>query len=60
MEKNKEKLYDEQKINKKQQIVSMTRGYDAQKKEATLVMKMNDKNVRIKLDTGAEVNVMPA
>ena len=60
MEKNKEKLYDEQKINKKQQIVSMTRGYDAQKKEATLVMKMNDKNVRIKLDTGAEVNVMPS
>ena len=26
----------------------MTRGYDVQKKEATLVMKMNDKNVRIK------------
>ena len=37
----------------------MTRGYGAQKKEATLVIKMNDKNVRIKLDTGAEVNVMP-
>ena len=38
----------------------MTRGYGAQKKEATLVIKINDKNVRIKLDTGAEVNVMPA
>ena len=37
----------------------MTNGYDAQKKEATLVMKMNDTNVRIKLDTGVEVNVMP-
>ena len=37
----------------------MTRGYGAQKKEATLVIKINDKNVRIKLDTGAEVNVMP-
>ena len=33
---------------KKQQIDSMTRGYDVQKKEATLVMKLNDKNVRIK------------
>ena len=61
MEKNKEKLYyDRTAINKKQQIDSMTRGCDTQKKEATLVMKMNDKNVRIKLDTGAEVNVMPA
>ena len=60
MEKNKEKLYDDRTtINKKQQIDNMTRGYDAQKKEATLVMKINDKNVRIKLDTGAEVNVMP-
>ena len=60
MEKNREKLYDERTaINKKQQIDSITRGYDAQKKEATLVMKMNDKNVRIKLDTGAEVNVIP-
>ena len=60
MENNKEKLYDERTaIDKKQQTDSMTRGYDAQKKEATLVMKMNDKNVRIKLDTGAEVNVMP-
>ena len=57
MVKNKEKLYDHRTaINKKQQIDSMTRGYDVQKKEATLVMKMNDKNVRIKLDTGAEVN----
>ena len=37
----------------------MTRGYDVQKKEATFVMKINDKNVRIKLDTGAERNVMP-
>ena len=38
MEKNKEKLYDERTaINKKQQIDSITRGYDAQKKEATLV-----------------------
>ena len=37
----------------------MTRGYDAQKKEAMLVMKINDKNVRIKFDTGAEVSVMP-
>ena len=37
----------------------MTRDYNAQKKEATLVMKMNDKNVRIKLDTGAELNVVP-
>ena len=56
MEKNKEKLYhDRTTINKKQQIDSMTRRYDAQKKEATLVMKMNDKNVRIKLRTGAEV-----
>ena len=36
----------------------MTRDYDTQKKEAMLVMKMNNKNVRIKLDTGAEVNVM--
>ena len=58
MVKNKEKLYDHRTaINKKQQFDSMTRGYDAQKKEATLVMKMNDKNVRIQLDTGAEVNV---
>ena len=54
---NKEEQVNQQ---KKQQIDSMTRGYDAQKKEATLVMKMNDKNVRIKLDTGAEVNVMPS
>ena len=45
-------------INKKQQNDSMTRDYDTQKKEAMLVMKMNNKNVRIKLDTGAEVNVM--
>ena len=60
MEKNKKILYDDRTaINKKQQTDSMTRGYDAQKKEATLVMKMNDKNVRIQLDTGAEVNVMP-
>ena len=60
MEKNKEKLYDERTaINKKKQIDSMTRDYNAQKKEATLVMKMNDKNVRIKLDTGAELNVVP-
>ena len=60
MEKNKEKLYDDRTaIDKKQQIDSMTRGYYAQSKEATLVVKMNDKNVRIKLDTGAEVNVMP-
>ena len=60
MEKNKEKLYDNRTaINKKQQIDSMTRGYNAQKKEATLVMKMNDKKVRIKLDTGAELNVVP-
>ena len=59
MDKNKEKLYDDRTaINKKQQVDSMTRDYDAQKKEATLVMKMNNKNVRIKL-TGAEVNVMP-
>ena len=42
---NKEEQVNQQ---KKQQIDSMTRGYDAQKKEATLVMKMNDKNVRIK------------
>ena len=49
MEKNKEKLYyDRTAINKKQQIDSMARGCDTQKKEATLVMKMNDKNVRIK------------
>ena len=47
MDKNKEKLSDDRTaINKKQQVDSMTRGYDAQKKEATLVMKMNDKNVR--------------
>ena len=60
MEKNKEKLYDDRTaINKKQQIDRMTRGYGAQKKEVTLVIKMNDKNVRIKLDNGAEVNVMP-
>ena len=59
MEKNKELYDDRTAISKRQQIDSMTRGYDAQKKEATLVMKMNDKNVRIKLDTGAEVNVMP-
>ena len=60
MEKNKEKLYDDRAaINKKKQIDSMTRDYNAQKKEATLVMKMNDKNVRIKLDTGAELNVVP-
>ena len=60
MEKNKEKLYDNRTaINKKQQIDSMTRGYNAQKKEATLVMKMNDKKVRIKLDTGVELNVVP-
>ena len=44
-------------INKEQQIDSMR--YDAQKKETSLVMKMNDKNLRIKLDIGAEVNVMP-
>ena len=37
----------------------MTKCYDSQKKEATLVMKMNGKNIRIKLDTGAAVNVMP-
>ena len=42
---NKEEQVNQQ---KKQQIDSMTRGSDAQKKEATLVMKMNDKNVRIK------------
>ena len=60
MEKNKEKLYDDKTaINKKQQIDSMTRSYDAQKKEVTLVMKMNDKNVRIRLDTGAKVSVTP-
>ena len=60
MEKNKEKLYDDRTaINKKQQIDRMTRGYGGQKKEATLVIKMNNKNVRIKLDIGAEVNVMP-
>ena len=47
MDKNKEKLSDDRTaINKKQQVDSMTRDYDAQKKEATLVMKMNDKNVR--------------
>ena len=36
----------------------MTRGYDPQKKQATLLMKINDKSIRIKLDTGAELNVM--
>ena len=46
-------------INKRQQTDSMAKGYDSQKKEATLVMKMNGKNVRIKLDTGTAVNVMP-
>ena len=49
-------MMTEQQSTKKQQTDSMTRGYDAQKKEAMLVMIMNDKNVRIKLDTGAEVN----
>ena len=59
MENNKEKLYDERTaIDKKQQTDSMTRGYDAQKKEAKLLIKMDEKNVRIKLDTGAEVTVM--
>ena len=58
MENNKEKLYNDRTvINKEQQIDSMR--YDAQKKETSLVMKMNDKNLRIKLDIGAEVNVMP-
>ena len=36
----------------------MKRGYDAQKKQATLLMKINKKRVRIKHDTGAELNVM--
>ena len=53
---NKEEKVKQQ---KKQQIDSMTRGYDVQKKEAALVMKMNDKNVKIQPNTGAEVNVMP-
>ena len=58
MENNKEKLYNDRTIiNKEQQIDSMR--YGAQKKETSLVMKMNDKNLRIKLDIGAEVNVMP-
>ena len=60
VEKNKEKLNDDRTtIYKKQQIDSMKRGYDTQKKEARFVIKMNGKNVRIKLDTGAERNVMP-
>ena len=36
----------------------MERGCDAQKKETMLMVKMNDKNVKIKLDTGAKINVM--
>ena len=59
MEKNKEKLYDDRTtIKKKQQIDRMERGCDAQKKETMLMVKMNDKNVKIKLDTGAKINVM--
>ena len=58
MEKNKELYDDRTAINKNQQIDSMTRGMDAQKREAMLVMKMIDKNVRIKLNTEAEVNVI--
>ena len=59
MEKNKEKLYDDRTtIKKKQQIDRMERGCDVQKKETMLMVKMNDKNVKIKLDTGAKINVM--
>ena len=56
MEKNKEKLYDDRTaINKKQQVDSMTRGDDVQKREGMLVMKMSTGA----LGTGAKVNVMP-
>ena len=59
MEKNKEKLHDDRTaIKKKQQIDRMERDCDAPKKETMLMVKMNDKNVKIKRDTEAKINVM--
>ena len=56
VEKNKEKLYDDRTaINKKQQVDSMARGDDVQKRGGMLVMKMSSGA----LGTGAKVNVMP-
>mgnify|MGYP001799476136 CR=1 FL=1 len=43
-----------------QYVIEVIKNTDQKEQaEATTIMKMNGKSVKVKLDTGAEVNVMP-